>query len=133
MSTNHPRTHPGQRNLSPGFPWTTIAGKHYWDAALVSNSPLDQVVEIGGLTGKNVYVVNLWLEKRALPHSIPEVMARRDEIVRMDQAGRKNCRSVSATGLHAKEVRCDTDPSRVAALVRVDLRAFMRASFNPSI
>lgn len=68
-------------SLPPGFPWTTIAGKHYWDGGLVSNSPLDQVVELGGLTGKNVYVVNLWLEKRALPHSIPEVLARRDEIV----------------------------------------------------
>jgi NTE family protein len=68
-------------SLPPGFPWTTIAGKHYWDGGLVSNSPLDQVVELGGLTGKNVYVVNLWLERRALPHSIPEVLARRDEIV----------------------------------------------------
>ena len=68
-------------SLPPGFPWTTIDGKHYWDGGLVSNSPLDQVVEIGGLTGKKVYIVNLWLEKRALPHSIPEVLARRDEIV----------------------------------------------------
>ena len=68
-------------SLPPGFPWTTIDGKHYWDGGLVSNSPLDQVVELGGLTGKNVYVVNLWLENRALPHSIPEVLARRDEIV----------------------------------------------------
>jgi NADPH-dependent 2,4-dienoyl-CoA reductase/sulfur reductase-like enzyme/predicted acylesterase/phospholipase RssA len=68
-------------SLPPGFPWTTINGKHYWDGGLVSNSPLDQVVEIGGLTGKNVYIVNLWLEKRTLPHSIPEVLARRDEIV----------------------------------------------------
>ena len=68
-------------SLPPGFPWTTVDGKHYWDGGLVSNSPLDQVVELGGLTGKNVYVVNLWLENRALPHSIPEVLARRDEIV----------------------------------------------------
>jgi NADPH-dependent 2,4-dienoyl-CoA reductase/sulfur reductase-like enzyme/predicted acylesterase/phospholipase RssA len=67
-------------SLPPGFPWTTIAGKHYWDGGLVSNSPLDQVVELGGLTGKKVYVVNLWLDKRALPHSIPDVLARRDEI-----------------------------------------------------
>jgi hypothetical protein len=35
--------------------WTTIAGRHYWDGGLVSNSPLDQVVEVGGLTGKNVF------------------------------------------------------------------------------
>jgi predicted acylesterase/phospholipase RssA len=68
-------------SLPPGFPWTTINGEHYWDGGLVSNSPLDQVVEVGGLTGKDVYIVNLWLDKRALPQSIPEVLARRDEIL----------------------------------------------------
>ena len=68
-------------SLPPGFPWTTISGKHYWDGGLVSNSPLDQVVEISGLTGKDIYIVNLWLDKRALPQSIPEVLARRDEIL----------------------------------------------------
>ena len=39
-------------SLPPGFSWTTIAGRHYWDGGLVSNSPLDQVVEVGGLTGQ---------------------------------------------------------------------------------
>src|SRR5262249_38213665 len=79
-------------SLPPGFPWTTIGGKHYWDGGLISNSPLDQVVEVGGLTGKDVYVVNLWLEKRALPHSIPEVVARRDEIVFAEKI-RRNIRT----------------------------------------
>jgi NADPH-dependent 2,4-dienoyl-CoA reductase/sulfur reductase-like enzyme/predicted acylesterase/phospholipase RssA len=79
-------------SLPPGFPWTTITGKHYWDGGLVSNSPLDQVVELGGLTNKNVYVVNLWLEERALPHSIPEVLARRDEIVFAEKI-RRNIRT----------------------------------------
>jgi NTE family protein len=79
-------------SLPPGFPWTTIAGKHYWDGGLISNSPLDQVVEVGGLTGKDVYVVNLWPEKRALPHSIPEVVARRDEIVFAEKI-RRNIRT----------------------------------------
>jgi NTE family protein len=41
---------------------------------------LDQVIELGGLTGKQVYIVNLWAGKRVLPRSIPEVLARRDEI-----------------------------------------------------
>lgn len=68
-------------SLPPGFPWTSIEGKHYWDGGLVSNSPLDQVFEVGGLTDKNIYIVNLWREQRALPRSIPEVMARRDEVL----------------------------------------------------
>src|SRR5262249_29725947 len=75
-------------SLPTGFSWTTIAGRHYWDGGLVSNSPLDQVVEIGGLTGKNVFVVNLWADKRALPRSIPEVLARRDEIVFAEKISR---------------------------------------------
>ncbi len=68
-------------SLPPGFPWTTIGGKHYWDGGLVSNSPLDQVIEFGGMTGKKVYVVNLWPGTRTLPQSMPEVLARRDEIL----------------------------------------------------
>ena len=68
--------------------WTTIAGRHYWDGGLVSNSPLDQVVEVGGLTGKNVFVVNLWADKRALPRTLPEVLARRDEIVFAEKISR---------------------------------------------
>ena len=75
-------------SLPPGFSWTTIAGRHYWDGGLVSNSPLDQVVEVGGLTGKNVFVVNLWADKRALPRTLPEVLARRDEIVFAEKISR---------------------------------------------
>jgi NTE family protein len=75
-------------SLPPGFPWTTIDGRHYWDGGLVSNSPLDQVVEVGGLTDKEVYIVNLWLDKRALPQSIPEVLARRDEILFAEKSRR---------------------------------------------
>jgi NADPH-dependent 2,4-dienoyl-CoA reductase/sulfur reductase-like enzyme/predicted acylesterase/phospholipase RssA len=75
-------------SLPPGFSWTTIAGRHYWDGGLVSNSPLDQVVEVGGLTGKNVFVVNLWANKRALPRTLPEVLGRRDEIVFAEKISR---------------------------------------------
>jgi NADPH-dependent 2,4-dienoyl-CoA reductase/sulfur reductase-like enzyme/predicted acylesterase/phospholipase RssA len=75
-------------SLPPGFSWTTIAGRHYWDGGLVSNSPLDQVIEVSGPTGKNVYVVNLWADKRALPRTLPEVLARRDEIVFAEKISR---------------------------------------------
>ena len=79
-------------SLPPGFPWTTIEGKHYWDGGLVSNSPLDQVVEVSGLTDKNIYIVNLWQAQRALPQSIPEVVARRDEILFAERV-RRNIRT----------------------------------------
>jgi NADPH-dependent 2,4-dienoyl-CoA reductase/sulfur reductase-like enzyme/predicted acylesterase/phospholipase RssA len=99
-------------SLPPGFSWTTIADRHYWDGGLVSNSPLDQVVEVGGLTGKNVFVVNLWAHKRALPRSIPEVLGRRDEIVFAEKI-RRNLRTWEYIDNYRKlveEVMASLDP-----------------------
>ena len=99
-------------SLPPGFSWTTIAGRHYWDGGLVSNSPLDQVVEVSGLTGKNVFVVNLWADKRALPSTLPEVLARRDEIVFAEKI-RRNIRTWEYIDNYRKlveEVMASLDP-----------------------
>ena len=62
-------------------PWTTIDGSHYWDGAIVSNSPLEQVVERCGVAGKRVFIVDLYPSRRRLPTDLMEVMLRRDEIV----------------------------------------------------
>jgi NTE family protein len=68
-------------SLPPGFPWTTIEGRHYWDGGIVSNSPLDLVVERCGATGKRVFIVDLYPNRQSLPRNMAEVMTRRDEIV----------------------------------------------------
>jgi NADPH-dependent 2,4-dienoyl-CoA reductase/sulfur reductase-like enzyme/predicted acylesterase/phospholipase RssA len=67
-------------SLPPAFPWMTIAGKHYWDGGIVSNTPLDQVMEICGSAGKKVYIVNLYPSKKPLPRNMIEVFARLNEI-----------------------------------------------------
>lgn len=68
-------------SLPPGFPWTMIADKAYWDGGIVSNSPLDLVVDRCGPDGKRVFVVDLFGGTRPLPSNMMEVLARRDEIV----------------------------------------------------
>ncbi|MFZ3181073.1 MAG: FAD-dependent oxidoreductase [Methylocystis silviterrae] len=68
-------------SLPPGFPWTEINGKAYWDGGVISNSPLDIVIDRCGPDGKRVYIVDLFAGQRPLPSNIMEVMARRDEIV----------------------------------------------------
>ncbi|MEM4408989.1 MAG: patatin-like phospholipase family protein, partial [Candidatus Caldarchaeum sp.] len=67
-------------SLPPALPWTTIEGRHYWDGGIVTNTPLNQVIELCGLSGKKVYVVNLYSKERALPQNMLEVMSRKDEI-----------------------------------------------------
>src|SRR5690242_13372970 len=68
-------------SLPPGFPWTTIGGKHYWDGGIVSNSPLEMVVERCGTAGKRVFIVDLFPNRKRLPTNLMEVLVRRDEIV----------------------------------------------------
>ena len=34
-------------SLPPGFPAVEIEGEHYWDGGLISNTPLQWVVEYG--------------------------------------------------------------------------------------
>ncbi|WP_454649986.1 FAD-dependent oxidoreductase [Bradyrhizobium liaoningense] len=68
-------------SLPPGFPWTEIDGKAYWDGGVISNSPLDMVIERCGPDGKRVFIVDLFAGQRPLPNNMMEVLARRDEIV----------------------------------------------------
>lgn len=69
-------------SLPPGFPWTTIDGRHYWDGGIVSNSPLDLVVQRCGSAGKRVFIIDLFPGKRnAMPANLAETMARQSEIL----------------------------------------------------
>ncbi|MDN4039987.1 patatin-like phospholipase family protein [Massilia sp. YIM B02443] len=68
-------------SLPPGFPWTTIDGRHYWDGGIVSNSPLELLATHCGSARKRVIVVDLYPEAKALPTNLMEVLGRRDEIV----------------------------------------------------
>ncbi|SHH95888.1 FAD-dependent oxidoreductase [Pollutimonas bauzanensis] len=68
-------------SLPPGFSWTFVDGKPYWDGGIVSNSPLDLVIDRCGPDGKRVYIVDLFSGDKKLPTNIAEVLARRDEIV----------------------------------------------------
>lgn len=86
-------------SLPPGFPWTVIDGKAFWDGGIVSNSPLDLVRERCGPGRKRVFVVDLFLRERALPTTILEVMARRDEIVYAERI-RTNLRQEETVGAY---------------------------------
>jgi len=68
-------------SLPAAFPWTTIRGNHYWDAGIVSNSPLEMVIERCGKVSKRVFIVDLFASRQSLPKNLAEVLMRRDEVV----------------------------------------------------
>ncbi len=103
-------------SLPPGFPWTVIGGKAYWDGAIVSNSPLDLLIDRCGPDGKRVFVVDLFGGKKPLPSNMVEVMTRRDEIVYSERV-RSDLRYRETTEAYRKliqEILVLLDPAEIA-------------------
>jgi NTE family protein len=67
--------------LPPGFPAVEIDGEHYWDGGLVSNTPLQWVIESNPRRQDTLaFQVDLWSSQGALPRNLAEVMTRHKEI-----------------------------------------------------
>ena len=58
--------------LPPGFPPVEIDGEHYWDGGLVSNTPLDYVLEQEKVEDLLIFQVDLFSARGPLPDSILE-------------------------------------------------------------
>jgi len=65
--------------LPPGFPAVEIDGQYYWDGGLISNTPLEWVME-GSKQNTLVFQVDLWSARGAFPKDIPSVLTRQKEI-----------------------------------------------------
>jgi hypothetical protein len=66
--------------LPPGFPAIEIEGEHYWDGGLVSNTPLQWVLESEPRRDTLAFQVDLWNARGAFPRTTAEVSTRQKEI-----------------------------------------------------
>ena len=66
--------------LPPGFPAIEIEGEHYWDGGLVSNTPLQWVLESAERQDTLAFQVDLWNARGAVPRTLGEVATRQKEI-----------------------------------------------------
>ncbi len=67
--------------LPPGFPAVEIDGEHYWDGGLVSNTPLQWVIESNPRRQDTLaFQVDLWSSQGAIPRNLAEVATRHKEI-----------------------------------------------------
>src|SRR6266702_5385921 len=62
--------------LPPGFPSVIIEGEHYWDGGLVSNTPLQWVVDSEPRRDTLGFQVDLWSAHGEFPRNMFEVMTR---------------------------------------------------------
>ncbi len=66
--------------LPPGFPPVEIDGEPYWDGGLVSNTPLQYVIDHSPRVSRLVFQVDLFASRGALPTTLDEVSEREKDI-----------------------------------------------------
>jgi NTE family protein len=67
-------------SLPPGFPAAEIAGEYYWDGGLVSNTPLQWMLDSRPHQDTLAFQVDLWSADGALPRNLLEAEVRQKEI-----------------------------------------------------
>ena len=106
--------------LPPAFPATVIDGEHYWDGGVVSNTPLEYLLESTPRRDTLVFQVDLWSARGILPRTLLDVLERQKDIqyssrTRMGTdavAARQRLRN--ALGLLLEEIPKKNLPARVA-------------------
>lgn len=82
--------------LPPGFPPVEIEGEHYWDGGVVSNTPLQFLLDAERESSMVVFQVDLFSARGLLPRNLPEVYERQKDI------------------LYSSRTRLNTDAARTA-------------------
>jgi NTE family protein len=67
-------------SLPPGFAATEVDGEYYWDGGLVSNTPLQWVLDSDTRLDTLAFQVDLWSARGAVPRDLTEVDVRHKEI-----------------------------------------------------
>lgn len=118
--------------LPPGFPPIEIDGEWYWDGGIVSNTPLQYVLDQDGQRRRLVFQVDLFPAQGPLPTNLAEV-ADREKDIRFSSRTRLNTTNALARQAIAQAVR------RLAAKVPrklandPDLRAIKSASRQTAV
>jgi NTE family protein len=67
--------------LPPALPAVKIDGEHYWDGGIVSNTPLQYLLEQEDRQSTLVFQVDLFSARGSLPRDIRDVMGRHKDIM----------------------------------------------------
>ncbi|MBL8590389.1 MAG: patatin-like phospholipase family protein [Methylobacteriaceae bacterium] len=94
--------------LPPGFPAVVIDNEAYWDGGVVSNTPLQYVLEFEALQDTLIFQVDLFSARGEAPRDMTAVLARQKEI------------------LYSSRTRNNTDAFRRTHTMRARLRAALK-------
>ena len=75
--------------LPPGFPPVEIDGEHYWDGGIVSNTPLQYVLDEASTRNLLIFQVDLFSARGEMPRTLLEA-AEREKDIRFSSRTRMN-------------------------------------------
>jgi NTE family protein len=107
-------------SLPPGFPPTEIEGEYYWDGGLVSNTPLQWVLDGVPRQDTLAFQIDLWSARGELPRNLIESETRQKEI-------RYSSRTRMATNEFKKKQLLRCAAHGLLAKLPEDLRALPEA------
>jgi NTE family protein len=67
-------------SLPPGFPATEIEGEYYWDGGIVSNTPLQWVLDSRPRLDTLAFQIDLWSARGDVPRDVTEIEVRLKDI-----------------------------------------------------
>ncbi len=67
--------------LPPGFPPIDIDGEHYWDGGVLSNTPLEHLLDAHGNDSMLVFQVDLFSAQGTMPRNLLDVYERHKDIL----------------------------------------------------
>ena len=91
--------------LPPGLPPVVIEGEPYWDGGLVSNTPLQYILDYAGEpSDKCIFQVDLFSARGSMPQNLLEV-AQREKEIRYSSRTRLNTTAFQETQVVRRAVR----------------------------
>lgn len=104
-------------SLPPGFPATEVDGEFYWDGGIVSNTPLQWVLDARPRNDTLAFQIDLWSASGELPRDMIEVDVRQKDI-----------RYSSRTRAGTDQFRKMQAVRRAAAMLLTNMRPELRQS-----
>ncbi|MEJ0068639.1 MAG: patatin-like phospholipase family protein [Pseudomonadota bacterium] len=101
--------------LPPALPAVKIEGEHYWDGGIVSNTPLQYLLDQNDHQSALVFQVDLFSARGALPRDMRDVMGRHKDIM---YSSRTRYNTDMFTRLHVLKQRLRDSLSRLPAELR---------------
>jgi len=98
----------------PGFPATKVGVSYFWDGGLISNTPLEWVLDAQPRRDTLAFQVDLWNARGELPKDMTDVEVRHKEIIYSSRSRAARSLQIYTEAAHSAGEAVQTNPQGIA-------------------